>query len=253
MWIHRWEAVASSCKGEYQRELSREEEEEFIDQGKAAKTAPSVFVGRELELQALTNSLDGARAGRGHVLLLSGEPGIGKSRLLNEFATRAREGGVRVIWGRCWEAGGAPPYWPWVQLLRSYLRGDDPDSMRARIGAGASDIAQMLPEVRDLFPDLPPPPNVDPDSARFQLFDSTASLLISAASIDPLVLVLEDLHAGDTPSLLLLRFLANQIGDTKLLVMGTYRDVELTPEHPLTSAVASSPGNRRLGGFTFPD
>jgi tetratricopeptide (TPR) repeat protein len=227
------------------------ERRKSIGRGKAAnaETAHDVFVGREAELRALTDSLDDARAGRGHVLLLSGEPGIGKSRLVNQFGVRARDDRVRLVWGHCWEAGGAPPYWPWVQLLRSYLRGEDPDSIRAHIGVGAADIAQMLPEVRDLFPDLPPPPTVDPDSARFQLFDSTASLLIGSASNDALVLVLEDLHAGDTPSLLLLRFLANQIGDTRLLILGTYRDVELTPEHPLTSAVAElsrAPSTRRI-------
>jgi tetratricopeptide (TPR) repeat protein len=230
---------------------STREKGELINRSETSdgQTAHNVFVGREPELQALRDSLDEARSGRGNLVLLSGEPGIGKSRLVSEFAVRARERGCRLLWGRCWEAGGAPPYWPWVQVLRSYLRGDDPDSLRARIGAGAVDIAQMVPEVRDLFPELPPPPNVDPDSARFQLFDSTASLLISAASSDGLVLVLEDLHACDTPSLLLLRFLANQIGETKLLVLGTYRDIELTPEHPLTSAVAEltrEPSTRRI-------
>jgi tetratricopeptide (TPR) repeat protein len=234
--------------------------EGFIDRRRASdeRTADNVFVGREPELRALTESLDEAWGDRGHLVLLSGEPGIGKSRLVNEFALRARERGVRLVRGHCWEAGGAPPYWPWVQLLRSYLRGEDPDSSRARIGAAAVDIAQILPEVRDLFPDLAPPPTVDPDSARFQLFDSTASVLMGAASGDPLVLVLEDLHAGDTPSLLLLRFLANQISDTKLLVLGTYRDVELTPEHPLTSAVVElsrEPSTRRirLHGLTEED
>lgn len=208
-----------------------------------------VFVGRDRELDELSRGLDDARKGRGRLFLLSGEPGIGKSRLVDEFASQAREGGVLLLWGRCWEAGGAPPYWPWVQLLRGYLRGQDADAVRDEIGAGAIDIAQMLPEIRDLFPDLPPPPTVDPDSARFQLFDSTTSFLLNAARREPFVLVLEDLHAADTPSLLLLRFLTNQIADASLLVLGTYRDVELTPEHPLTSAAAElsrEPPTRRI-------
>jgi tetratricopeptide (TPR) repeat protein len=196
-----------------------------------------VFVGREPELLELSRAQADAGQGRGRFVLLSGEPGIGKSRLIDEFANSARDVPAPVLWGRCWEAGGAPPYWPWIQLLRGYLRAREPDEVRTEIGPRAVDIAQMLPEIRDLFPDLPPPPTVDPDSARFQLFDSTATLLLDAARTEPLVLVLEDLHAADTPSLLLLRFLTDQIVDAPLLILATYRDVELTPEHPLTATV----------------
>jgi tetratricopeptide (TPR) repeat protein len=121
--------------------------------------------------------------------------------------------------------------------MRGYLRARDADALRSEIGPGAVDIAQMLPEIRDLFPDLPSPPTVDPDSARFQLFDSTTTFLLDAARTQPLILVLEDLHAADTPSLLLLRFLTDQIVDARLLILATYRDVELTPEHPLTTTV----------------
>jgi tetratricopeptide (TPR) repeat protein len=211
-------------------------------------TRDDVFVGRGQELDQLSAAFEEALGGRGRLILLSGEPGIGKSRLVDEFASRARESGV-LLWGRCWEAGGAPPYWPWVQLLRAYLRARDAESVRDDIGTGAIDIAQILPEIRDLFPDLPPPPTVDPDSARFQLFDSTTSFLLNAARREPVVLVLEDLHAADTPSLLLLQFLADQIGDARLLALATYRDVEITPEHPLTSAVADlsrEPTTRRI-------
>jgi tetratricopeptide (TPR) repeat protein len=211
-------------------------------------TRDDVFVGRGQELDQLSAAFEEALGGRGRLILLSGEPGIGKSRLVDEFASRARESGV-LLWGRCWEAGGAPPYWPWVQLLRTYLRARDAESVRADLGTGAIDVAQMLPEIRELFPDLPSPLTVDPDSARFQLFDSATSFLLNASRREPLVLVLEDLHAADTPSLLLLQFLADQIGDARLLALATYRDVEITPEHPLTSAVADlsrEPTTRRI-------
>jgi hypothetical protein len=208
-----------------------------------------VFVGRRPELDELSAGLEDARGRRGRLFLLSGEPGIGKSRLIREFAARARASGARVLWGRCWEAGGAPPYWPWVQIMRAYVRGQEADATRNEIGPAAVDLVQILPEIKELFPELPPPPTVDPDSARFQLFDSTASFLLNAASGGPLVLVLEDLHAADTPSLLLLRFLADQIADASLLVVGTYRDVELTPEHPLVSTASElsrEPSTRRI-------
>jgi tetratricopeptide (TPR) repeat protein len=121
--------------------------------------------------------------------------------------------------------------------MRSYLRGQDAETVRRQVGPGAVDIAQMLPELHELFPDLPAPPTVDPESARFQLFDSTATFLRNAAKSEPLVLVIEDLHAADTASILLLRFLAGQLADISILILGTYRDVELTPDHPLTATL----------------
>ena len=200
--------------------------------------ASSVLIGRDREIAELLAGLDEAVAGRGRLFLLAGEPGIGKSRLADEIADRARDRGIVVAWGRCWEAGGAPPYWPWIQVMRAWLRGRGVDAASHAIGTGAADLAQILPEVGDLFPDLPPRPATDPESARFQLFDSTTSFLLTATKADPLVLMLEDLHAADTASLLLLRFLAAQMGDASLLVLGTYRDVELTPAHPLTKTIS---------------
>jgi tetratricopeptide (TPR) repeat protein len=194
------------------------------------------FVGREQELAALSAGLERARSGRGSLYLIGGEPGIGKSRLADEFAGRAREGGARVLWGRAWEGAGAPAYWPWIQVLRVHLRTLDAQQAREQLGAGAADVAQMLPEVRALVPDLPPAP-ADSDSARFQLFDSTTTFLRNLAAEQETVLVLDDLHAADTPSLLLLRFVASQLAVMRLVVIATYRDVELTPDHPLTHAI----------------
>lgn len=198
----------------------------------------SVFVGRDREISVLLGGLDEAIGGNGRVFLLAGEPGIGKSRLADELGNKARERGARVDWGRCWEAGGAPAYWPWVQLLRSYFLGIDPETLTSHMGPGAANIAQMLPEVGELLPDLPPPPSVDPEAARFRLFDAMATFLGNAARSQPWVLVLDDLHVADTPSLLLLQFLSGQLSDRRILVVGTYRDTELTRDHPLTSVLA---------------
>jgi tetratricopeptide (TPR) repeat protein len=216
------------------------------------------FFGRRRELEELHEALGAARAGRGRLVLVSGEPGIGKSRLVDEFAAVARDDGAAVLAGRCWEAGGAPPYWPWVQILRACLRGRDPAALRAELGAGTVDVAQMLPEIRDLYPDLGQPPAVDPESARFRLLDSTTSFLRKASATRALVLLLEDLHAADVPSLLLLRFLTGQLADAALLVVATYRDMEVTPEHPLRSVLADlvrEPNTRRiaLGGLAESD
>ena len=197
----------------------------------------SVFVGRQREVRDLLEALDDAVSGRGRLILVGGEPGIGKSRLADELATRAQELGHQVLWGRGWEDAGAPPFWPWVQALRAYLRSTSLEDVRRHMGPGAADIAQMLPELGTLIPDLPPRP-ADSESARFQLFDSVATLLRNAALDRPILVILDDLQAADTPSIMCLRFIATQVSDMRLLLVGTYRDVELTPDHPLTSALA---------------
>ncbi len=199
--------------------------------------AGSVFVGRERELAELVAGLDDALEGHGHLYLLAGEPGIGKSRLAAELATIAGQRGVMLLWGRCWEAGGAPAYWPWVQSIRSYVREADPESLRTQLAGGAPEVAQMIPEVRDLFEELPAPPSLDPEGARFRLFDQATTFLRNASASTPLMFVLEDLHAADEPSLLLLRFLARELGRARILVIGTYRDVEVGKGTPLESAL----------------
>jgi class 3 adenylate cyclase/tetratricopeptide (TPR) repeat protein len=214
----------------------------------------STFVGRDRELRQLLDVLDTAATGRGRLVLISGEPGIGKSRLADELAAHARMRRARVLWGRCWEAGGAPAYWPWVQAIRAYIRDTDPSALREQMGNGVSDIAQMLPELRDLFPEVVPPASADPEGARFRLFDSTASFLRRASDAQPLLFVLDDMHAADTPSLLLLEFIARELGTAHVLVAATYRDIEVTPEHPLERTLAElrrqpTTHDVSLGGF----
>jgi DNA-binding SARP family transcriptional activator len=199
--------------------------------------AAEAFVGREREISELEAALERAFERRGSVYLIGGEPGIGKSRLADELSRMARDRDARVLWGRCWEAGGAPAYWPWVQALRTYIVDADPDSLRAQLGPRGSEVAQLLPELRERFPDLPVPPSPESEGARFRLFDATADFIKRVADDLPLVLVLDDLHAADTPSLLMLRFIAGEIADAAVLVLGTYRDVEIGPDHPLDAAL----------------
>jgi DNA-binding SARP family transcriptional activator/tetratricopeptide (TPR) repeat protein len=215
----------------------------------AGDVARAPFVGRARELDELTSGLEDAFGGHGRLFLLVGEPGIGKSRLAEEFVSRARARAARVVVGRCWEAGGAPAYWPWVQSLRAYVREAEPEVLRPQLDAGAPELAQLLPELRDLFPDLPEPHALESESARFRLFEAASSFLRRAAQTRPLVVVLDDLHAADEPSLLLLQFLARELADSRLLVVAAYRDVDPTPTHPLTAAVtelAREPVTRSL-------
>jgi len=206
---------------------------------KAPDAGAAGLVGRDRELAEMERSLQRALGGRGHLVLITGEAGIGKSVLADEFSRRAEAAGARVLWGRCWEAGGAPAYWPWVQVLRAYLDDARPEILRSEVGAGGSDIAQLLPELRRLLPDLPVPVAAETEGARFRLFDSTASFLSNAARRRPLVLFLDDLHAADEPSLLLLQFLAPHLSETRILVVGMYREAEVGAEadHPLRRAL----------------
>jgi DNA-binding SARP family transcriptional activator len=213
------------------------------------------FVGRESELVELSAGLDEAFAGRGRLFLVQGEPGIGKSRLADELMSRAKARGASVLAGRCWEAGGAPAYWPWTQSLRAYVRQAEPGALRRQLSAGAADVAQIVPDLRNLFSGLAEPEQLESESARFRLFDSTSSFLRHAAEDRPLVLVLDDLHAADEPSLLLLRYVASALGDSRILIVGTFRDLDPTVQDPLESTLAElsrEPVIRRvrLGGLS---
>src|SRR3954469_5575508 len=203
--------------------------------------AGGVFVGRELELERLRESVDTALAGRGSLQLLVGEPGIGKTRAAEELATYARVSGARVYWGRCREDEGAPAYWPWVQAIRSYFRDSDPVALAWQLGGGAAEVARLIPEVAEKL-DIEPGEGADSEEARFRLFDSVTSLLLAAARDRPIVIVLDDLHWADEPSLLLLRFAARELASSGLLILGTYRDVELGRHHPLARMLGEMSG-----------
>ncbi len=191
----------------------------------------ALLIGREVEQRALARALDNlarppAGGGQGQVVLLSGEPGIGKSALARWTANRARDAGIPVHWGFAWEAGGAPPYWPWTQCLRALL-GDGrlppplADGFMARL---ATPLAQVLPELAAAGEALPP--LLQPDQARFQLLEAVRSLLAEAAAGHPFVLALEDLHAADRESLLLLQHVCRHAVQAGFLVLGTFRELE---------------------------
>jgi DNA-binding CsgD family transcriptional regulator len=172
------------------------------------------------------------------VVLLAGEPGIGKTRLAEELAAQATARGALVLWGRCWEGEGAPAYWPWVQIVRAYVQAADPAVLRHEMGAGAADIAQVVPAVRDCLPGLPAPPPVEPEAARFRLFDSLAGFLRAIAGRRPLLLVLDDLHWADAPSLAMLKFAGRELEHGGPLVLGVYRHTEVDRGHPLVGTLA---------------
>src|SRR3989442_14996419 len=191
--------------------------------------AGAVFIGRHRELAELRAGLEDAVTGRGRFFLVVGEAGIGKTRLVEELAREAAERGGLAFWGRCWEGEGAPPYWPWVQLIRTCLRTVHPERLQlVAVGAGAPYLAQLVPELGEQLRDLSAPSiSLQSEHARFYLFDAVATFLKSAAERMPLVLVFDDLQWADVPSLLLLQFLAHDLRDARMLLLGTYREVEV--------------------------
>ena len=196
------------------------------------------FVGRDQEMVNLRAVVDEALAGRGGVIVISGEPGIGKTRTAQEVGAYAADEGARVLWGRCYEEQGVPPYWPWVLAIRSYVQDQSEENLRSEIGSAAAVIAEIVPDVKERLGDSRPPPVVGRDEARFRLLDSVTSFLKSASKSQPIVVVLDDLHWADDGSLSLLQFTARELADSRLLVVGTYRDVELNRQHPLAETLA---------------
>ncbi len=195
-----------------------------IDEAPQVPVEP-VLIGRESELNRLREMLQGALQGQGRLALLGGEAGIGKSRLAEELAREAHEQGCAVVWGRCWEAGGAPAFWPWRQALTglSHALDAEPWARNQVLSAfmrGQSEASASFAELSGL----------EPEHARFLLMEAVNSTLSEAARSQPLVLILEDMHTADAASLSLLEFLEPHLRQCRILMLATYRPLEL-PRH----------------------
>jgi hypothetical protein len=243
------------CKEQASGPLSSEEKSETPDRSGA--TGGDGFVGRERELGELRGGLEGATGGRGSIFFVSGEPGIGKTRLARELAAEASAAGALALWGRCWEGGGAPPYWPWVQILRHYAQEAGLDGLRSALGTAGATIARFVPEVGELVaaePDASQPD--DSEEARFRLFDSFSAFLRRASRDRPLLLLFDDLHAADGPSLQLLAFLTRELSSGRLQIVATYRTVEVKPTRHFSKFLADLGGQARhlpLRGLSAPE
>lgn len=211
------------------------------------------FVGRERELVALQHQLQAAAAGAGSVALVAGEAGIGKTRLVTELADRAQQEGWTVLAGRAHQADGMPPYLPWVDALRGYVRNAPATTLREALGDYGAEVAMLVRELRTRLPDLPEPPAASAATERYRLFEAVCEFIVAiargvaaapAGTLDGspsragLLLVLDDLHWADAPSLLLLSHLARRLRDAPLLVAGTFRDDEVDRGHPLAALLA---------------
>src|SRR3990172_7541068 len=195
------------------------------------------FVGRETERAELRRCLDQVAGGHGALVMIGGEPGGGKTRLAEELMAEARQRGMTALIGHCYEMEGAPPYIPYVEILETAARMFPPETMRETLGDSAPEVAKLMPELRRLFPDIPSSPELPSEQERRYLFNGMRDFIARTGRNQPAVYVLDDLHWADDSALLLLQHIAQQIHEMPVLIVGTYRDVELDVARPLAKTL----------------
>lgn len=198
------------------------------------------FVGREAELFQMKEVWQRAKSGRYQLLLVAGEPGIGKTRLALEFARARSAEGTTILIG-CSDEEVLVPYQPFVECLSWYIRSCDESDLRAQLAAagGGAELGVFIPELRRRAPDLPSPPSINPESQRFRLFETVAALLATASRMRPMLLVLDDLHWADKATLLLLRHVMRSARAASLTIIATYRESELGRSYPLADMLTT--------------
>lgn len=200
-------------------------------------TGRTPYVGRSEERSLLRKAVSRAIAGGGGVALIAGEAGLGKTRLVDEIAAEAKAAGMFVVRGQCYDMEGSLPYIPFVEAIEYGLTITTEDAFRSAMGDAGPEIARFVPKVRVAYPDLPPPLALPSDQARHYMFESVCDFFARAAAIQPMLLVLEDLHWADESTTQLLESVARRVGRAPLLVIGTYRDVDLHPGHPFMRGI----------------
>jgi class 3 adenylate cyclase len=196
-------------------------------------------VGRESDTQSLTNAAKRVSGGEGReVVLISGEAGLGKTTLVAEAARAAFDNGACVLFGHC-EEDLATPYQLFAEALGHYVTHAREDQLVTYVEAHGSELSRLIPALASRIPDLPPSKATDSDTERFLLFAATVGLLATMSEYQPVVLVLDDLQWADKGSLLLLRHITAADRAMRVLVLGAYRDGELSHSHPLTDFLAA--------------
>ena len=206
-----------------------------------------VFVGREREVGQLQAALDASLSAQGGLMMVVGEPGIGKTAITEQLATYAALRGGKTLVGHCYEEGSLSlPYLAFVETMRSYVLDRDPEGLKSDLGSGAADVARIVSEIRDRVEGVEVSPTTEGEEDRYRLLQAVSSFLRNAASVQPLLIVLEDLHWADHGTLDLLLHVARNLQGARLLIIGSYRDVEVDRAHPLSAALAEL---RRISSF----
>ena len=207
------------------------------DAGAIGDNEPTPYVGRAAERAQVDAMVAAAGQGRGGMLLIAGEAGLGKSRLAHEAAATGERLGMTVLTGHCLDMASPPPYQPTIDHIEQATRNSSSEQLRLALGENAPEVAKLMPSLRQRYDDIPPPPDLPPEQERRYMLHGVGEFIARAARARPMVLVFEDLHWADESTLLLLHHIGSRIGDVPLLVIGTYRDDELGPDRPLTTAL----------------
>ncbi len=197
------------------------------------------YVGRADELSQLRQLMAAAVRGQGALVVIGGEPGVGKTRLAEEIAVEAQRLGAAVRLGHCYEMEGAAPYTPLVEMLEAFLRSAPKETFRAALGENAAEVARIMPELRHIFDDIPMPVELPPEQERRFLLNSLGEFIGRASRVTPLLLIFDDLHWADDATLFVLEHLAQQVASMPVLMLGTYRDVDLDVGRPLARSLES--------------
>jgi DNA-binding CsgD family transcriptional regulator/tetratricopeptide (TPR) repeat protein len=183
-----------------------------------------IFVGRQAELALISRRLEEARAGRGSLVAISGEPGIGKTRLAQAAAAAARERGFGVFWSQCHDGQYIPPYWPWKQLLRGLLKLLPGSKESSRNRGLASALSEIVADWRPGAARSAAMPKPIAEKARVKILESATSLLRIVSEHRPLLLVMDNLHCADVPSLELLEVVAREMSSSRIVIIGSHRE-----------------------------
>jgi tetratricopeptide (TPR) repeat protein len=185
----------------------------------------TAFVGREAERSAIRVAIDRALSGHGSLIMVAGGPGVGKSRLAMEMGEYASRVGFRCLVGHCYERDEPFPYLPFVEIIESALaQAPSLEDFRRRVGDSAPELAQIVPSLRRVFPDIPSPLDLPPAQKRRYLFQSISEGLARTARTRSYAYIIEDLHWADESTLALLIHLANRVAQLPIVFIGTYRD-----------------------------
>jgi class 3 adenylate cyclase/tetratricopeptide (TPR) repeat protein len=207
------------------------------------------YVGRTAERERLLQLLERAKSGSGSFVLIAGEAGVGKTRLSEELAERARGQGFLCLTGRCADMEGSEPYTPLIQQIEHAARSVTPTVLREALGENAPELARLMPELRRRYDDIPEPVELPPDQERRYLLHGVGEFVERTARAQPLLLAFEDLHWADDSTLLLLRHLSLRIDEMPVVVIGTYRHTDLDSSRPFAGVLPTLLRDRRVDEF----
>jgi tetratricopeptide (TPR) repeat protein len=206
--------------------------------GFTALAGQTKFVGRESERAMLLRVLERAASGQERIAVVAGPAGVGKTRIATEIGAEASARGFLTLAGNCYERDDAVPFIPIVEILERTLGcATSPEALRLALGDDAAEIARLVPKLRRTFHDIPSPLETSPEQSRRVMFDAVADFLIRAASDTPLLLLMEDLHWADDGTMSLITHIARSASKLPVLIIGTFRDSELSPTGPLAKSL----------------